>query len=157
GPPEGPADARARIDTGCSSVRHEINHHFPSLQGRSPTQSRCRKAEAIFWIAAAARGRLAMTVLRWKHQDFWRLVLHARDVRKHVNLIAVLERRFQGGARPIAENAEVPPDARRLIAKPVAHTGPAGVKDGNHIGDRFGRDFHFRYGVWKKSEQRPRK
>jgi hypothetical protein len=37
-------------------------------------QSRSHKAEASFWIATPAKGRLAMTVLHQNRQDFWRLV-----------------------------------------------------------------------------------
>src|SRR5215469_9404361 len=43
-------------------------------RGNAPKQSRSRKAEAGFWIAAAAKGRLAMTALRRRGRGFWRLV-----------------------------------------------------------------------------------
>ena len=84
------------------------------------------------------------------------MMLPAGDGGEHVDLIAVLKRRVKLRAPPIAKNAEMPPDARRLIAKPVTHTGPPGIESGDHIGDRLGRDFHLRERARKKSEQRPR-
>jgi hypothetical protein len=47
---------------------------FVIATGAAPKQSSNRKAEASFWIATAAKGRLAMTVLHRNGQDFWRLV-----------------------------------------------------------------------------------
>src|SRR5262249_50538506 len=92
---------------------------FPSLRGRSPKQSRSRKIEASFWIAAAVKGRLAMTVLRRNGHNFWRLVLKRKF---HADLPAIA----RGAALPKICTADSEDFAAiaYVIGKAALHLAP---------------------------------